>query len=70
MGGELPVAGLEVLGHLLLEYLFEDGLDALVDSGLYVQLHVMLELMLLRGQVSPFSLETRNLPDTIHPKVA
>ncbi|WP_219974698.1 hypothetical protein, partial [Rubrobacter xylanophilus] len=29
-----------------------------------VQLHVVLELM-LRGQVSPFSLETHKLPDTI-----
>src|SRR5215211_3561033 len=53
---ELPVAGFEVLGHLLLENLFEDDLHALADSGLYVQLHVMLELVLLRGQVPPFSL--------------
>jgi len=36
-----------VLGHLLLQNLFEDGLNALADSGLYAQLHVMLELVLL-----------------------
>jgi hypothetical protein len=64
-GGELPVAGFEVLSHLLLENLFKDGLHALADSGLYIQLHVMLELVLLRGQVSPFSLNpqtTRHYP--------
>jgi hypothetical protein len=62
---ELPVACPEMLGHLLLlEHLLQDGLHALTDPGLYVQLDVMLELMLLLGQVPPFSLETHNLPDT------
>jgi hypothetical protein len=54
---ELPVAGFEVRGHLLLENFFEEGgLHALANSGLYIQLYVMLELVLLRGLVSPFSL--------------
>src|SRR5215203_4756147 len=46
-GGELPVTGLQMLGHLLLEDLFEDGLHALAEPGLHVQHHVMLELVLL-----------------------
>src|SRR3954469_4744137 len=55
-GGELALASLEVLGHLLFEHLLKDGLHALAPSGLHVKLHVVLELMLFRGQVSPSSL--------------
>jgi len=38
-----------VLGHLLLEDFLEDGLHALANPGLHVQLHVVVELM-FRGQ--------------------
>jgi hypothetical protein len=48
---ELSVAGFEVVGHLLLEDLLKDGLYALADPGLHVQLHVVLEVIVLRGQV-------------------
>src|SRR5215203_2984997 len=48
--GQLPVVGFKVLGHLLLEDLLEDGLHALANPGLHVQLHVVVELM-FRGQV-------------------
>src|SRR3712207_8685296 len=40
---ELPVACPEMLGHLLLEHLLQDGLHALTDPGLYVQLDVKLD---------------------------
>jgi hypothetical protein len=40
----------------VLEHLFEDGFHALADSGFDIQLHVVLELMPFRGQVSPSSL--------------
>jgi hypothetical protein len=54
------------LGPLLLEHLLQDGPYILTYSGLDIQLHVVLEvLMLFRGQVSPSSLETHNLPDAI-----
>jgi hypothetical protein len=55
-GSELPVAGIQMIGQLLLEDLLQDGLHALADPGLHVALHVMLELVLLRGQVPPSSL--------------
>jgi len=58
-----------VLGHFFLEYLLQNGFDALADSGFHVQLHVVFELV-SRGQVSPFSLETHNLPDTIVPSLS
>ncbi len=61
---ELPVVGIEVLGHLLLEDLLEDGLRAFPDSGLHVPLHVMIEAP-LRGKVPTPSLETHKLPDAI-----
>ncbi len=48
--------GIEMLAHLFLENFFEDGLHASSDSGLYVQFHIVLELVLLRGQVSASSL--------------
>lgn len=65
-GGELPVARSEMLAHLLLEHLFEDGLHAPAHSGLYIQpAVVMLKIVVFRGQVPPSSLETHNLPDTI-----
>src|SRR5215213_7779949 len=51
----------------LLEHLLQDAFDALAHSGLYVELDVKLELV-FRGQVSPFSLETHNLPDAIGPR--
>src|SRR5215210_1512424 len=54
-----------MLGHLLPENLLQDGLHALANPGLHVQLHVVLELMLFRGQVSPSSLNpqlTRRYP--------
>ena len=54
--GELSVAGSYVLGHLLLEHLFEDGLNVLKDSGLYVQLHDVVFELAFQGQVTPFSL--------------
>jgi hypothetical protein len=50
------VAGVQVLGHFFLEHLLQNGLHALADSGLDVQLHVVLELVVFRGQVSPSSL--------------
>ncbi len=53
--GELSVVGFQVLGHLLLEDLFEDGLHTLADPGFHVQLYVVLELVFW-GQVSPSSL--------------
>jgi hypothetical protein len=53
-----------VLGHFFFEYLLEDDLHALAHSGFHVQLDIVFELV-SRGQVSPFSLETHNLPDTI-----
>ena len=40
-GGQLPVAGFEVLAHLLLEDLLEDGLHALANPGLHVQLPII-----------------------------
>jgi hypothetical protein len=49
------MAGLKVLGYLLLEDHFQHGFHALSDSGFYVQLHIVLELV-FRGQVSPSSL--------------
>jgi hypothetical protein len=52
---------LEVLGHLLLEDLLQDGLDALPYPGLHVSLHVVLEF-LLRGQVCLLH-STHNLSD-------
>ena len=52
-GCELPVAGLQVFGHLLLHDLFQ---HALSYPGLHVTIDVMLELMLLRGQVPLSSL--------------
>jgi hypothetical protein len=64
-GGELSVAGFEVLGHLFFEDLLQHRLHALADPGLYVQIHVVLKLLLLCGQVSPFSLPpqpTRHYP--------
>jgi hypothetical protein len=51
-----------MLGHLLLEDLLEDGLDAFPDPGLHVPFHGFLNLFLL-GQVSPSSL---NLQLTRH----
>jgi hypothetical protein len=54
-GCELAVTGFEVLGHLLLEDLLQDGFNSLADPGLHVQLHVVLELVFW-GQVSPSSL--------------
>src|SRR3712207_791308 len=64
-GGELSVAGVEVLGHLLLEHLLKNGLHTLAYSGLDIHLDVMLKLVFLGGQAPPFSLETHNLPDAI-----
>lgn len=49
-GGELSVAGLQVLGHLLFEDFLEDGLYALADPSFDVQLHGLLELIVM-GQV-------------------
>jgi hypothetical protein len=54
-----------VLRHLLLEHLLEDGVHPLAHSGFYVQLDVMPKIVVFRGQVSPFSLETHKLPDTV-----
>jgi hypothetical protein len=52
------MAGVEVLGHLLLEHPLKNGLHALAYTGLYIQRDAMLELVvLLGGQASPFSLE-------------
>src|SRR5215213_8063767 len=45
-----------MLGHLFFEHLLKDGLHTLADSGLYVQLHVVFELVHFRGLVPPFSL--------------
>ena len=59
-----------MLGHLFFEHLLKDGLHTLTYSGLDIQLHIMLELVvLLRGQVPPFSLNpqpTRHYPDAAH----
>src|SRR5215204_5216693 len=44
-----------MLGHLLLEDLLQDCLNAFPDPGLYIAFHVMLELV-LRGQAPPSSL--------------
>src|SRR5215210_8080563 len=44
-----------MLGHLLLEDLLQNCLNAFPDPGLYVAFHVMLELA-LRGQAPPSSL--------------
>jgi hypothetical protein len=63
-GCELPVAGLEMLGHLLLEDLLEDGLDAFADPGLHVPFDGLLEFFLW-GQVLTSSLNpqlTRHYP--------
>jgi len=54
-GGKLPVVGPEMLGHLLLEDLLKDGLDAFAHPGLHVPFHGFLELF-LRGQVLTSSL--------------
>src|SRR5215210_9110995 len=67
-GGQLAVAGFKVLGHLLLEDLLEDGLHALANPGLHVQLHVVVELM-FRGQVvslltQPTTYQTLSLSTT------
>ena len=43
----------------------QDGLNALPNSCLDVQLYVVLEVLVFGGQVSPSSLETHKLPDTI-----
>jgi hypothetical protein len=51
-GGKLSVAGLEVLAHhLLLEDLLQDGFHALANPSLHVQLHVVVEVLMFRGQV-------------------
>src|SRR5215208_4191499 len=53
-----------MLGHLLLEDLLQNCLNAFPDPGLYVPFHVMLELV-LRGQAPPSSLNpqlTRRYP--------
>src|SRR5215212_1335131 len=53
-----------MLGHLLLEDLLQNYLNAFPDPGLYVAFHVMLELA-LRGQAPPSSLNpqlTRRYP--------
>src|SRR5215210_4430947 len=53
-----------MLGHLLLEDLLQDCLNAFPDPGLYVAFDVMLELV-LRGQAPPSSLNpqlTRRYP--------
>ncbi len=42
-GDELTVAGFQMLGHLLLEDFFEDGLHALTDAGLHFAFDVLLE---------------------------
>jgi hypothetical protein len=68
--GEVPVANLKVLGHLVLEHLFQNGLHALADSSLDIQLYVVLNLVLFRAQVSLSSLETHNLPDAIAPRIS
>src|SRR5215218_4388542 len=63
-GGELPVASLQMLGHLLLEDLLEDGLDAFAHPGLHVPFDGLLKLF-LRGQVLTSSLNpqlTRHYP--------
>ena len=58
-GGELPIAGSWVPGHLLLE----DGLNALANSGLYVRLHIMLESLRLKVKLPRYSIY--KLPDAI-----
>jgi hypothetical protein len=53
-GGELPVAGSDMLGHLFFKDLFQNSFDAFWEAGFYISLHDLLTLFL--GQVSPSSL--------------
>ncbi len=61
--------GLERAGFVA-AYPPDIGMGRVTWTGDQIQLHLMLEVVvLLRGQVSPFSLETHKIPDTIRTTV-